>query len=810
MQSSISKLRKFFRLEAQRGYDNRAVLGGLETMLTSWEAEARADRLNDSLVKSIATGLRQYADLTREKRAETLKELWGKVQKETGVTLNGDVAQEKLTKSKPTRNLEPSPTPKHRRPRNSASPVGLGSPVTVLSSVGQKNAALLEALGIHTLNDMLYHFPRRYEDYSRLTPIRQLRYGEEVTVTGTIKSVNVRPARKGKAAFTELLVDDGTSALRATWFNQPWIARNFEKGEEVALSGKVDQFQGRFTLNNPEWEKLEGDALHTNRIIPIYPLTGKVRQRWLRQVMSRLVAAWAPQVPEILPESLVKSAGLISIDAAFHQVHFPDSMEQLRASQIRLAFNELFILQLAVLMQKRIWQGTEARRFAPHTEWLQHQISTLPYDLTNAQMNTLNDLTRDLASGRPMNRLLQGDVGSGKTVVAALGMAIIANQGAQAALMAPTSILAEQHYANLQDLLVGQGKLLGSGELRLMIGATPEVEKREIRDRLKSGEIKIVIGTHALIEDPVAFSELEMVVIDEQHRFGVGQRAALRSKGTNPHLLVMTATPIPRSLALTVYGDLDLSIINEMPPGRQPVETQILLPHERQRAYELVRTEVSAGHQAFIIYPLIEESEENEVKAAVAEHKRLQNDVFPDLKLALLHGRMSVEAKDESMARFRDGDAHILVSTTVIEVGVDVPNATMMLIEGANRFGLAQLHQLRGRVGRGAAKSMCILVPESNDAAENERLKAMSETNDGFILAEMDLKQRGPGQFLGTRQAGFADFRLASLADSRLIDKARRHAEELLAYDPELAQSEHKALADAVRQYFSDGKGDIS
>ncbi|MGH2582723.1 MAG: ATP-dependent DNA helicase RecG [Anaerolineales bacterium] len=810
MQSSISKLRKFFRLEAQRGYDNRAVLGGLETMLTSWEAEARADRLNDSLVKSIATGLRQYADLTREKRAETLKELWGKVQKETGVTLNGDVAQEKLTKSKPTRNLEPSPTPKHRRPRNSASPVGLGSPVTVLSSVGQKNAALLEALGIHTLNDMLYHFPRRYEDYSRLTPIRQLRYGEEVTVTGTIKSVNVRPARKGKAAFTELLVDDGTSALRATWFNQPWIARNFEKGEEVALSGKVDQFQGRFTLNNPEWEKLEGDALHTNRIIPIYPLTGKVRQRWLRQLMSRLVVAWAPQVPEILPESLVKSAGLISIDAAFHQVHFPDSMEQLRASQIRLAFNELFILQLAVLMQKRIWQGTEARRFAPHTEWLQHQISTLPYDLTNAQMNTLNDLTRDLASGRPMNRLLQGDVGSGKTVVAALGMAIIANQGAQAALMAPTSILAEQHYANLQDLLVGQGKLLGSGELRLMIGATPEVEKREIRDRLKSGEIKIVIGTHALIEDPVAFSELEMVVIDEQHRFGVGQRAALRSKGTNPHLLVMTATPIPRSLALTVYGDLDLSIINEMPPGRQPVETQILLPHERQRAYELVRTEVSAGHQAFIIYPLIEESEENEVKAAVAEHKRLQNDVFPDLKLALLHGRMSVEAKDESMARFRDGDAHILVSTTVIEVGVDVPNATMMLIEGANRFGLAQLHQLRGRVGRGAAKSMCILVPESNDAAENERLKAMSETNDGFILAEMDLKQRGPGQFLGTRQAGFADFRLASLADSRLIDKARRHAEELLAYDPELAQSEHKALADAVRQYFSDGKGDIS
>jgi ATP-dependent DNA helicase RecG len=689
-------------------------------------------------------------------------------------------------------------------------PAELESPVTVISGVGQKNAALLENISIYTVGDLLYHFPRRYEDYSRLTPIRQLRYGEEVTVTGIIKSVNVRPARKGKAAFTELLVDDDTAALRATWFNQPWIAKNFEKGEDVALSGKVDQFQGRFALNNPEWEKLDGNGLHTNRIIPIYPLAGKLRQRWLRQVMSRLVAAWAPQVPDILPDTLLTSAGLIRIDTALQQVHFPESMEQLRAARVRLAFNELFILQITVLMQKRIWQGTEARRFAPADGWLEHQINILPYVLTTAQKSALNDLMKDLSSGRPMNRLLQGDVGSGKTVIAALGLAIIANEGAQAVLMAPTSILAEQHYANLHDLLVVQGRLLGPGELRLVIGATPEAEKREIRGGLKSGEIKIVIGTHALIEDPVAFSKLEMVVIDEQHRFGVSQRAALRAKGANPHLLVMTATPIPRSLALTIYGDLDLSVINEMPPGRHPVETQVLFPHERQRAYSLVRKEIEAGRQTFIVYPLVEENEENEVKAAVEEHYRLQKDVFPDLKLALLHGRMSAEEKDESMARFRDGDAQILVSTTVIEVGVDVPNATIMLIEGANRFGLAQLHQLRGRVGRGTAKSMCILIPESNVASENERLKAMSETNDGFILAEMDLKQRGPGQFLGTRQAGFADFRLASLADSRLIDKARRHAEELLAYDPELALPENKALVDVVRKYFRDGKGDVS
>ncbi|HEX9597429.1 MAG TPA: ATP-dependent DNA helicase RecG, partial [Anaerolineales bacterium] len=490
-----------------------------------------------------------------------------------------------------------------------------------------------------------------------------------------------------------------------------------------------------------------------------------------------------------------------------------ESMEKLQSARERLAFEELLLMQLAVLMQKQLWQGKAARRFDAPEAWLQDQIARLPFALTEAQQTALADLLRDMASGRPMNRLLQGDVGSGKTVVAALCMAAVARQGAQAAIMAPTSILAEQHYASLNKQLVGEAGLQTSA-LRLIVGSTPEAEKEEIRQGLHSGSIKVVVGTHTLIEDPILFAELEMIVIDEQHRFGVGQRAALRSKGTNPHLLVMTATPIPRSLALTLYGDLDLSVIGELPPGRRAVATQLMLPRERQRAYQLIRHEIEAGRQAFIIYPLIdsdeEEAENSQRKAAVEEEKRLKKEVFPDLKLKLLHGRMPAEDKEKAMAAFRDGKAQVMVSTTVIEVGVDIPNASVMLIEGANHFGLAQLHQLRGRVGRGADQSYCILIPDSDEAAENERLQALLETNDGFMLAEKDLQQRGPGQFIGRQQSGFLDLHLASLSDGRLIDKARRHAEELLAGDPGLSKPEHQPLAAVLKIYLSDGKGDPS
>jgi ATP-dependent DNA helicase RecG len=442
---------------------------------------------------------------------------------------------------------------------------------------------------------------------------------------------------------------------------------------------------------------------------------------------------------------------------------------------------------------------------------MSERIASLPFTLTSVQQSAVQDIRTDLESGRPMNRLLQGDVGSGKTVVAALAAAIIANNGAQAAIMSPTSILAEQHYRSFNRLLAGENGSMKPNQIRLLVGDTPEAEKQVIREGLADGSIKIVIGTHSLIEDPVAFQDLQFVVIDEQHRFGVEQRATLRTKGTNPHLLVMTATPIPRSLALTLYGDLDLSIMDVMPAGRQPVNTYVLRPQERERAFTLLRGQVKDGKQAFIIYPLIEESEKIEARAAVDDFETLSKEVFHDLKLGLLHGRMRPDEKDQVMLKFRDRKYDILVSTTVVEVGVDVPNATVMIIEGADRFGLAQLHQLRGRVGRGSAQSYCLLIPTHEDATENERLQAMAESNDGFVLAERDLQQRGPGEFLGTRQSGYASgLRMASITDVQLIEKARGEAQKLFDQDPELSQPENSLLAEAFERFWGDGKGDVS
>jgi ATP-dependent DNA helicase RecG len=410
-----------------------------------------------------------------------------------------------------------------------------------------------------------------------------------------------------------------------------------------------------------------------------------------------------------------------------------------------------------------------------------------------------------------MNRLVQGDVGSGKTVVAALGAAIVVNAGAQAAIMAPTSILAEQHYRNFKNLLAKDGGMMQESEIRLLVGSTPEVEKEAIRQGLMDGSVRIIIGTHAVIEEPVQFKDLQFIVIDEQHRFGVEQRKELRSKGTNPHLLVMTATPIPRSLALTVFGDLDISVIDEMPVGRIPINTYVLRPQERERAFTLIRGQIKDGRQAFIVYPLIDESEKIEARAAVDDFETLSKEVFPDLKLGLLHGRMKPGEKDEVMMKFRDRQYDILVSTTVVEVGVDVPNSTVMLIEGADRFGLAQLHQLRGRVGRGADQSYCLLIPTHEDATENERLQAMSRTNSGFELADLDLKTRGPGEFLGTQQAGFAStLKMASITDVPLIEKARTQAQALFERDPYLEQPEHALLAEAFERFWGEGKGDVS
>jgi ATP-dependent DNA helicase RecG len=845
MQPSLEKLRKFFRLEHENGYSNSAIIGGLAKMLDYWEGEARADSIQEEVIQAVVQRLRSYEGLSPQSRADVLKGLWKRIgetypeaqQKPHGVPSRRPPTAESIAANVERQQpMPPSPPPptefsqpetqkqeRYQRPappprsettpgaKTSATPAALEAKLTVLQGIGPRHAETLSKLGMQTLGDMLYYYPRRYDDYSQLKPIKDLFYGEQVTVIGTIQSVQTRPIRGGKASIIEVIISDGTAGLRLSFFNQPWLSNRFKSGDAISVSGKVDQYLGRLVMNGPDWEPVEVESLHTNRIVPVYSLTERITQKWLRNVMNQVVEYWAPKVVDALPESVRSSARVVTLSEALMQVHFPDSQERLKAARERLAFDEIFYLQMGVLRQKIDWKSVEARRFPVSDEWLEARLKSLPFTLTNAQQNALKDIRADLDSGKPMNRLLQGDVGSGKTVVAALAAGTVSSNGAQAAIMAPTSILAEQHYRNFTRLLTGENGILQAGQIRLLVGDTPEVEKDVIRAGLAEGSIKIVIGTHAIIEEPVAFQDLQFAVIDEQHRFGVEQRAALRTKGTNPHLLVMTATPIPRSLALTLYGDLDLSIIDEMPAGRIPVNTYVLRPQERERAFTLLRGQIKDKKQAFIIYPLIEESEKIEARAAVDDYETLSKEVFPDLKLGLLHGRMRPSEKDETMLKFRDRKYDILVSTTVIEVGVDVPNATVMLIEGADRFGLAQLHQLRGRVGRGSDQSYCLLIPTHEDAAENERLQAMSDSNDGFVLAEKDLQQRGPGEFLGTRQSGYSSgLHMASITDVKLIEKARLQAQKLFERDPYLTQPEHALLAEAFGRFWGDGKGDVS
>ncbi len=834
MKPSIIKLRNYFKLEAKNEYQNSAVIGGLERMLEPWAAEARAENLPETIIQAVTTRLRDYHRLSEESRKETLYGLWNRIQRELG---DGKPPQESAKpRAQPTPEKapppqesdqrtpsevetptpEPEPIPKLRPQLSPGEGADLNADVTTLKRVGPSYAKTLERLGIRTLGDMLYHFPHRYDDYSKMKPINRLGVGEKVSVIGTVTSVNTRDTRGGRTKLVEAVINDGSAAMRVTWFNQPWIKKQLRQGIQIVVSGQTDQYLGRLTMNNPDWTPIEKKNLMSEGIVPIYPLTAKITQRWMRNKMHAMVTDWAPKVHDPLPSALLHDAELMDLSRALREIHFPTTWEQLKEARHRLSFDEIFLLQLGVLQQKQDWFKRTASVFRQEEGWLDRQLQRLPFTLTSAQQRTLSEVMNDLASGHPMNRLIQGDVGSGKTIIAALAIALITDQGSQAAMMAPTSILAEQHYHSLLKLLTTNGGPLRPEQIHLMVGATSESEKIEIRAGLASGEISVVIGTHALIEAPVEFHDIQLAIVDEQHRFGVRQRAALRAKGTNPHLMVMTATPIPRSLALTVYGDLDLSLIDEMPPGRQDVETHVLYPKERERAYSLIRRQVEAGHQAFIIYPLVEKSgtqhasDESPEKAAVEEHAYLQKEVFPDLKLGLLHGRLPPADKEEVMTKFRERQIDILVSTSVVEVGVDIPNATVMLVEGAHRFGLAQLHQFRGRVGRGEAKAYCLLIPSQANAVENERLLAMVETNDGFDLAEKDLGQRGPGEFLGTRQSGYSELRLASLTDLKLIQKARHHAQALFQRDPDLSYAEHQQLADTLNRFWSSGSGDIS
>jgi len=692
-------------------------------------------------------------------------------------------------------------------------PMAPGDEVMYLRGVGPKNAALFEKLGVRTINDVLYLVPRRHDDYSQLRPLSHLNYGEVVTVVGTVMRIAEVPTSTGKPRTQAVLMDE-TGTINVTWFS-PYVARQLHTGDTAALSGAVGEFHGALIFTNPEWERIEPGTDLGSRIMPVYPLTDGLYQKTVRNVVRAALAATEGQIADWMPEPIRAAQGLIPLGEALAQFHFPESPDTYALARTRLTFDEYFLMQLGMVQRKQAWQADAKGAGMPiDPASLQVFLEHLPFTLTGAQQRTLDDILKEMRGEVAMSRLVQGDVGSGKTVVAAAAMFTAHHNGYQSALMAPTEILAEQHYRTLTRLFSAFPPE-HRPYVEILTGSTRVTQRRPILDGLQRGIVHILVGTHALIEDPVIFSNLGFVVVDEQHRFGVGQRARLRAKARSiaPHMLVMTATPIPRSLALTLHGDLDVSTIDELPPGRMPVETHIVRGDERERAYDIVRDAVDAENQAFIICPLVEESETLEAKSAVAEHKRLQEAVFPELSLGLLHGKMPPRTKEKVMSAFRNREYDVLVATSVVEVGIDVPNATVMLIEGADRFGLSQLHQFRGRVGRGRDASTCLLIADDVGRAGQERLALMASTNDGFVLAEADLQMRGPGDLFGTAQSGYdLPLRVAALGDTRTLERARHAAEAVLATDPHLMQPQHAALHARLDAFWSReaGAGDVS
>lgn len=671
--------------------------------------------------------------------------------------------------------------------------------IQYVKGIGPKKAEKLNKLGIYTIKDLLYYFPRQFEDRSIIKKIAQLEDEEKVTVKALITNIESYTPKKGMT-ITRIDVKDDTGFAKLTFFNREYIKNTFRVGDSILAFGKVKK-NGRFVeLNSCELEYLSASPKNIGKLVPVYPLSYGVTNKDIMNTVRMVFESKDIKIPEYMPEYILKKYRLCGIEYAIKNIHFPKDKESLKIALYRLIFEELLVLQLGLFMYKG-GSSDEKGILFKRNQRLDEVLKSLPFSLTRAQNRALNEIIDDMCSEKVMNRLVQGDVGSGKTVVALLALAECVFNGYQGALMAPTEILAQQHYESFTETFEDIGI-----NVELLTGSVTKKQKEGILQRACDGEIDILIGTHALIEDNVEFKNIGLVITDEQHRFGVRQRGKLSSKGTSPDILVMTATPIPRTLALILYGDLDISIIDELPPGRQPIETIAVEKKKRGKVYNsLVRREVDKGRQVYIVCPLVEESETLDITSATETAEEIKRDFFPDLRVGLLHGKMKPSEKDTIMTAFKNHELDILVSTTVIEVGVNVPNSTLMIIENAERFGLAQLHQLRGRVGRGKHQSYCVLIYGSNSEVCRKRMNIMEETNDGFKISEKDLEIRGPGEFFGTMQHGVPELKVANLfKHMKILKTVQQEARIIIGEDPTLDFKEYRGLKREIESKFKD------
>ena len=798
----LDALSRILEQERDSGFRDETVIGGLDLFLQRWRVE----------LKPALGDLGSYSVMTSLQRESWAQDALSKLGEATGPQSPAGVS-----------------TARRRKPsgaRKGRAALTLGDDVTRLKGFPTRYLKGFKRIGLMTVGDLVYHFPNRHNDYAHIRKIADLEHGEEQTVVVTVWEAS--ETRQGpRRRSTQAVLGDDTGNVRAIWFNQPYLTQTFRPGTPLVISGKVNVFRGSFVFESPEYELLKDqeELVHTGRMVPVYPTVDGLPQRTLRRMVKQALDVGLSSVVEFLAQDTRHRLSLVGLQNAVAQIHYPDTSKEWAAARRRLAFDELLPLQLAALSRKRAWQEEDAGvALKADPQVLDAFLAALPFQLTGAQSRVLSEVLRDMDRSRPMSRLVQGDVGSGKTVVAFAALLVAAFEGYQGAFMAPTEILAEQHFLTVRRLLTGDstggqeehlasvavGSMPRPITIGLLMGSLSRKAKEDLHQRVAEREVDILIGTHALIQQEVEIPDLAVAVVDEQQRFGVMQRATIRGKGLRPHLLAMSATPIPRSLSLTLYGDLDISVIDELPPGRQRIRTKRVEPEGRATAYNFVRKQVEEGRQAFIVCPLIEESEAIQTRAAVVEYERLSREVFADLRLGLLHGRMALREKEQVMERFQRAELDILVSTPVVEVGIDVANATVMLVDGADRFGLAQLHQFRGRVGRGKHQSYCLLLADSPGKEALERLKIVERVQDGFELSEEDLRLRGPGDYMGTRQSGLPELMVARITDHDILALAREEATKILDSDPGLVEPGHTLLAKRVAEIAAGLSGEMS